>query len=417
MGRRGWVLVVVAVFVLAGCLVNPASPAAGERTEYSTVTTRPPDLLPSPGGVDDRTSDIDDRPIVIGEETIGADDRTIGVDDVQPGQSSSSPSSSTATSPGTSTETPEYERVLTPNHPHRTNPWGGSPVVVAVENHANRSRNVTALVAQAIEYWAKNDDRYGEYSVDFTLDADADDPDVVVRFQRTVECRGETGWLGCAPDVEATDSLPHPAVVSIRSGFTNESTLDTIKHEFGHLLGIGHGEPPMPIMSPRQESMTLPSPDADEREFPWRDRNLSVFVDYGALSSDRRIEVARQVSHAIQYYQEDVNASAWNNVSFDTAATREDADVVIEFGRGSSILEGPGSFGRPMGPDTDGDDRVEYYTRSEIVIQDVRTEAIGWHVGYWMGISLGATDESELPAPFRNGTRTDDWWLTPGEEP
>jgi len=377
MGFRGWVLIVAAVLVLTGCLVNPVDPVAEDPDDrLENIPREDPATSPTDLGTSDRTFDPGDFDVPVGEP-----DRTPALDVKLPADD-------------------------------RTRPIAmrNVTVVVAVENGSADSRNGTAMVAPAIAYWEANAERYVGYSVEFDLDPDAADPDVLVSFQETVDCRGETGWLGCAPDVDSIDERTETMVVGIKTGYTNESTVRTIKHEFGHLLGIDHGEEPMPLMSPRQESLALAQPNASSKAFPWRDRNLSVYVDYGALSPDRQTKAARQVSRALEYYQRRVNASEWTNVSFTAVPDREAADVRIEFDRDSSLLQGAGSIGRPKGPDVDGDGRVEYYTRSRIVVSNVRADAIGWHVGYWLGVSLGAENASELPEPFRNGTRTDDWW-------
>lgn len=376
MARWGWVLVVAAAFVLAGCLVQPGGSVAGGSdrplSNESTTGLTYPDDAPStdPVGVE--------RP----EPTRALAGRAVQID----------------------------PRVVTDRQGQSVRLNDSKVVVVGVVNNANVSRNVSALVGRAISYWERNGERYVGYEVDFELDPDAPSPDVLVSFQRTVECQGEAGWLGCSPKVESMESLSETQKLAIKSGYTNRSTVRTIKHEVGHLLGIGHGEPPMPLMSPRQESIRRPEPSATEREFPWSERNLSVYVDYNGLAVDRRVDVAKQVSHALGYYEHRLENPRWRNVSFTSATSPGDADLVIEFNGRSPQLDDAGSVGRPMGPDVDDDGRVEYYTRSRIVVTNVRMDAIGWHVGYWLGVSLGATDETELPAPFRNGARTDDWW-------
>jgi hypothetical protein len=377
MGFRGWVLVVVAVLALTGCLVNPVNPdAGGPEQRLENIPREDPTTIPTVGGDDDRTIDPDDF-----DAPVEIPDRSSKIDGDLPVED-----------------------------PTRFIAMRTVRVVVGVENETEDSRNWNAMVAPAIAYWEENAERYVNYSVEFDLDPDAENPDVLVSFQETVECRGETGWLGCSPDVESIDRSPDPMVVAIKTGYTNDSTVRTVKHEFGHLLGLDHGAEPMPLMTAQQESLALEQPNATSKAFPWRDRNLSVYVDYGSLSPDRQTGAARQVSRALAYYQHRVNSSKWGNVSFTAVTDREAADLRIEFARDPSLLQGAGSIGRPKGPDVDGDGRVEYYTESRIVVSNVRTNAIGWHVGYWIGVSLGAEHASDLPEPFRNGTRTDDWW-------
>jgi hypothetical protein len=385
MGFRGWVLLVVAgMLVFSGCLVNPVSPASEEPDRrLRNIPREDPAAVSSADGVSDRPLDpsVFDRPNHVPNRSL---DRT--------------------------EEFPIDDRP-------RPVPIRDSHVVVGVENDVTVERNVTAMVDSAVSYWERHADRYVNYSIDFVVVPDAEDPDVLVTFQETVECRGTTGWLGCAPDVESVHDTSETMVVAIKSGYTNESTIRTIKHEFGHVLGLDHGQEPMPLMSPRQESLTLERPNVDGRTFPWRDRNLSVYVDYRSIPPDRQAEAAQQVSHALEYYHEYEDSSRWKNVSFVATSNREAADILIDFEAESSLLQGAGSIGQPKGPDTDGDGQVEYYTESRIVVSNVQVNAIGWHVGYWLGVSLGAGDASELPDPFRNGTRTGEWWRTTGAGP
>ncbi|HKL30414.1 MAG TPA: hypothetical protein VJ898_14245 [Natrialbaceae archaeon] len=378
MGFRGWVLIVAVVLVLSGCLVDPVAPTAQEHDRHlSNIPKDDPVTDQYEGTASDGVLEVGDIPVPDEDGT----DRPVTAD--------------------------EGLRLY---HQPRGESVTESPVVVGVVNSANRTRNVTALIDRAITYWEENDERYVDYEVDFELDPDAESPDVIVSFQRTVECQGEAGWLGCAPDVEAIDATSDTMVVSIKSGYRDNSTVRTIQHEFGHLLGLDHGDAPMPLMSPQQESLKLQQPDASGRTFPWADRNLTVYTDYSTLSPNRRMDAAKQVSLALDYYENHANSSRWANVSFTATRNPAVADVRIDFDSDSSLLQGAGSIGRPKGPDVDGDGSVEYYTESRIVVSNVRTEAIGWHVGYWIGVSLGARNTSELPEPFRNGTRTGKWW-------
>lgn len=378
MGSERWVLIVVIVVAFSGCLVSTgATDSKYSDRPASNIPQGDPIVVPVDRGDVDRTLDVTESPHPVRNETVN--------------------SANTEGGPGVSDFPPgKVGRNVT--------------VVVGVVNSANQTRNVQPLVERTLSYWEQNAKEYVGYGVEFELDPDASDPDVIVSFQRRVECHGQTGWLGCAPDVETVDTRSETMVVAVKGGYQNDSMVQTLKHEVGHVLGLDHGEEPMPLMSPQQESLKLQQPDATSRTFPWNDRNLSVYVDYSTISSDRRIEVADQVSRALEYYERKDNTSRWDNVSFTPTRQPDGADVRIDFVKESPLLREAGSIGRPKGPDLDGDGRVEYYTESRIVVSNVNTDAIGWHVGYWVGVSLGADNPSELPPPFRNGTRTSEWW-------
>jgi hypothetical protein len=66
------------------------------------------------------------------------------------------------------------------------------------------------------------------------------------------------------------------------------------------------------------------------------------------------------------------------------------------------------------GTDPDGDGALERYTRLEIVVVGLDTEAVGWHVGRWLGVGFGLDADASFPPPLReNATyedRRSEWW-------
>lgn len=71
-----------------------------------------------------------------------------------------------------------------------------------------------------------------------------------------------------------------------------------------------------------------------------------------------------------------------------------------------------GSCGLVYGSDPDGDRALEFYNRQEILLKDIDIDAMGWHVGYWLGFSIASADDrSELPKPFQDADYDDrrDW--------
>lgn len=293
------------------------------------------------------------------------------------------------------------------------NPWNTDEVVVAIDGPPGRTDEYRGAVADAIEFWNRNDVRFGKYSANFVLDPDARDPDVVVEFTETVVCDSETGWLGCAPILNASSRPDRPTTVQIDLAHGNASIERTVKHEFGHLLGIRHGDAPMPLMGPQRTVQRVPETNVSDRDNPWQTDEISVYVDYGDLGDERAAETRIQIQRALDYYNDGADGTVPEDVSFVETASREEADVVVLFYDDPWCRDGPGSCGDIRGLDTDGDGAVEYHTRSWIALSDVRTRAIGWHVGYWLGASMGADSQSELAPPFHSGAnRTGDWWET-----
>jgi len=293
------------------------------------------------------------------------------------------------------------------------NPWGVETVTVGIEapEPGENVSDYRAFVADSVEYWNTNGHRYGEYQATFELDADAEDPDVVVRFTSTVRCRGEPGWIGCAPLLDDTTVVDGRTTVLINSEYDEATIGRTVKHEFGHLLGIRHGEAPMPLMETNDSTAVRVESNAENRSNPWREDVIEVYVATDGLTEQRATVVGRQVGQALAYYDRGAEGVVPEHVTFRRTDSRSDAEVVVLFREESRCREGAGSCAEIDGVDTDGDGAVEYYSGSTIVLSNVAGEAVGWHVGYWMGEAMGASSREELPPPFRTGTnRTGDWW-------
>ncbi|MDX1748480.1 MAG: matrixin, partial [Halobacteriales archaeon] len=61
-----------------------------------------------------------------------------------------------------------------------------------------------------------------------------------------------------------------------------------------------------------------------------------------------------------------------------------------------------------------GDLAGTYYKRVVISLWDIDTDAVGWHIGYWLVYSFERTVTSEdIPPPFVDAQyheRRSDWW-------
>jgi len=295
------------------------------------------------------------------------------------------------------------------------NPWGVETVTVGIETAepgVNES-DYRSAVAESVDYWNERAHRYGEYDAAFELDADAERPDVVVRFTSTVRCQGEPGWIGCAPLLDATSVAEPPTTVLINSEYDDATVERTVKHEFGHLLGIRHGEAPMPLMEANADAGVNVDSSTLSGANPWREDIVEVYVATDELSEERAVAVRRQVDAAVAYYDAGAEGTVPENVTFRRTDSRSDAEVVVLFQDDPWCREGSGSCARVNGVDADQDGTVEYYSGSTIVLSNVGTDAVGWHVGYWLGEAMGASSREELSPVFQSGeNRTGDWWNT-----
>lgn len=185
------------------------------------------------------------------------------------------------------------------------NPWGKTPIVVGIRNDGD-ARNYTPQVRAAVKYWKTNGSEYATWEPALVVRPNASDPDVVVRFKKAVTLCGFTvepgaSYLGCASILEPDTRPQSPETVAIRSGMTNDSTYRTVRHEFGHILGLDHGEPPVEVMN---ESDVVTQ------------QVYSIFVDTSRISL-RGDTTIRQTEHVMQYYDDGAEGWLEEDVTFE----------------------------------------------------------------------------------------------------
>lgn len=306
------------------------------------------------------------------------------------------------TSPGPS---PSASPTPSPTAVDADNPWGTDTLTVAVV--ADDPDNADA-VREAASWWSDNAERYAGYPMEFVVADETEDPDVVVTFVANVSDCGhaDDDVVGCAPLV--TDVAPdRPANVTIETGLSTDSTVQVVKHEFGHLLGLTHDDEPQSIMAASTTITTSARPNATERAFPWGDSNFTVYVN--ASGAEDPATFRDQVGHALEYYADGAPGMP-DNLTFTRVANRSEAEIVVVVG---DACGGSGSCLATSGVDPDGDGAIEEYRRLTITIQDLDVDAVGWHVGNWLAYGFGAENESDRPPPFRNASyeeRRSDWW-------
>jgi hypothetical protein len=293
------------------------------------------------------------------------------------------------------------------------NPWGDDPVVVAVADGADPNRNVTPLVREATAYWEQNAERYAGYGIDYRVRPDAANPDLRIEFTETVPACGEvTDAVGCAPLVTDARQLDRPETVWVKGGLSDRSSVLVVKHELGHTLGLTHDDAPAAVMAAQSVLSTQPKPNATERDYPWADSEFTVHV--GTANASNPAGASEQVDRALDYYAAGAPGMP-DNLTFRRVADPDDAEIVVEFSDTSPC--GPddetGSCVGTRGIDPDGDGAIERYERTRITLVGLDTDAVGWHVGYWLAYALGAEDDPDKPDPFRDASyeeRRSEWW-------
>jgi hypothetical protein len=322
-----------------------------------------------------------------------------GVETTPPTQSADStarPSTATAT-PATATA--------------GTNPWGSEPVVVAIRNGGDRDRDFAGMVREAARFWEANDEQYLGFQIEYEVRPDAENPDLVVAFADGIpDCGNVSDAVGCAPLFTDSRQIDRPETVWVKTGLSDDSTVLVTEHELGHTLGLTHADPPHEVMQARSVLYTEPEPNATERAFPWADGDFTVRID-AANASDP--DGARsQVDHALTYYEDDPPGMP-TNLTFERVSADADAEVLVRFGPTPDCGASSGSCVSTYGTDPDGDGAIETYTRVEITLVGLDTDAVGWHVGYWLAHVFGAEPDGEKPPPFREASgreRRSAWW-------
>jgi len=237
--------------------------------------------------------------------------------------------------------------------------------------------------------------------VNFVANANSTDPDVRVAIVEDVQqCGGEQSetFVGCAPIYEDGEVESFESFVRIEGGYTPNSTVQTMKHEFGHLLGLNHGDEPMPLMDEEHAKTQVSSPNATERAYPWESEELSVAVTGSPTQQQRQ-----QIDSALGYFEDGADGLLEERQpSFSMTENVSGADIVIEASTNGwacgEEYEG-GSCGDLYGYDEDVDDALETHNQLNITLAGTNSDTTAWHTGYWLAYGFGARGD-DIPDPL-----------------
>lgn len=333
-----------------------------------------------------------------------------------PGLPTSGPGEVSTPAPSPSVEpqsTPSATATPT-STPVPRNPWHADPVVIGINRSADPDRDYAVLVQAAIDYWNGNVSFYSDFEVVFRLEPTATNTDIELRFVESIpRCSGydPSHTLGCSPFYTRPGQANGTSVIEIRTDLTEDSTVFTIKHELGHVLGISHNESPMPLMAPIHGDATLlPVTNATDRPLPYRTRNLSVHVDSGTGIS--RETADREVTPALEYYER--GADGWLTVTPRFVRSNEStAEIIVKLTTepGCGYEDGGVCVQSIQGEQLDSDGAYEYYSRTTIVVAGVDPDHMDWFIGYGLGFALGASNQTDLPPPLLDqANKYEKWW-------
>lgn len=315
----------------------------------------------------------------------------------------------TTAPPTTSTETGTTTAPTTTTAAPSTatdNPWGKPRVVVAVENEAGNAHLRYDQFRAALDYWEANAPRYAGYHVRFVLDPDAADPDVTIQYVERIDQCGDTPstgtTLGCAPLYRSGHVRDH-TVVQIRENDDDVQLVATTKHEFGHVLGIGHGEEPMPLMA--EDDLYL-------HASPWNRSAVRYYLDLGDGPGVDQSTIEAQVDPAFRFFEGGADGTLRSPPTFVRVQNRSAANVVVEVHAGPR--PGDAFEGSVIESRYEGSIEGQLYARYTVAMYDLDIEAMGWHVAYQLAGVLveddGAYPSVLDPAECGYHCRRGDWW-------
>lgn len=279
------------------------------------------------------------------------------------------------------------------------NPWGKNKVIVGFKNANESSLDLESQTSSAIQYWENNGSQYADYQVDFVLEPQADNPDLVVEFTDGIVFCGSdvelSVYYGCAPLISGDDRVRNEDM-EIDATMGPRNLQLTLRHEFGHVLGLNHSSQPYRYMSDTVNRSGVT--DAANRSYPWYQHgNVSVAADESNLSVESG-SPGKTVRDVVTFYQQNPQYLP-DNYSLDYVDRAEQADIVLsEEPIGFSFYIDSGSQATFHGMNLDRDSQHEYYTY--VWIQMGSSYNLKYHTGYWIGRLLG-NSQSELPERFQ----------------
>ena len=207
----------------------------------------------------------------------------------------------------------------------------------------------------------------------FELEPHNESADVILDYVHSIDSCGWTYdpsavYLGCAPigpDVGQT-------VVELRENDDDKQLLQTTEHELGHVLGIGHGEPPMPLMAPNNVYLLAS---------PWHQGNLTYYVDYSDKPGYSKEYLDGKILPAFEYFESGAKGSLDTPPTFTRVSSRADANVVVNVHQ--NVMSESTFVGSTVRIEN-GTVSGTYYRRVTIDLYHLDTQTLAWHVAYWL---------------------------------
>ena len=140
----------------------------------------------------------------------------------------------------------------------RTHPFADRTVTVRIDDRSDTAHDLQEITADSLAYWTEHSAEYAGFEIAFDV-VDEESPDIAIVYaDDSSDCSMVDGYservLGCAPVLRPESRVRDTVRAIVVAGTRPVGKIrTTTKHELGHILGLGHEDEPLEIMSNRPE--------------------------------------------------------------------------------------------------------------------------------------------------------------------
>lgn len=168
--------------------------------------------------------------------------------------------------------------------------WDEKKLKIYINDSVEPYKPYNKYVRNATNYW-EDIQFFKTYDPEFTLTSNKNNADIIVNVVRDISSCGGSGKkiVGCAPLIKQGLNPPSTANVRIVHNLGKDSAISTLKHEFGHVLGVEHQKLPTfmtatsPITSELEATLEQELKDAEEIKL---NKELNNPIDEGEFKDE-----------------------------------------------------------------------------------------------------------------------------------